>query len=160
MRRYLAMSFAIAAACGLSSTGASAAPRSAGFTAYTQAAAHTLPDPQGPFAALLPATQAQIDAAYAINASLDLWRVCSWTGHEAAAAVFVDWARTHTVGDTMAPASLKPVRAWKSFGVISAARTSLPDTGFNTAPGRCDVTRATRARLQADMERYATDLNW
>lgn len=159
MHRLLAISLALPVAIAAALPGVAHANHHSEASAYRGGEVRGLPDPFQPALRLIPATASQIDAAMALNASLDLWRICSWTGHEASAAVFNTWTRTHSVGDPLAPTSSRGIPAWKSFGVISASRTSLPDTGFNTAPGRCDVTRATRARLQAEMERQAVDIN-
>jgi len=130
---------------------------------YVSPESRYLPDPQHDDHAVWPAGPREIAIASALNRTLDLWRTCSWRGQEEAAAAFVAWSRTHTIGQRDRVAGLDAVPAWKPFARASAQHvTYLEDTddgkGFNQQPIRCDVTQGERAAMREDMDVQAREL--
>lgn len=133
---------------------------------YVSPESRYLPDPQHDDHAVWPAGPREIAIASALNRTLDVWRTCSWRGQEEAAAAFVAWSRTHTVGQRDRVAGLDAVPAWKPFARASAQHvTYLEDAdakdganGFNQQPIRCDVTQGERAAMREDMDTQAREL--
>jgi hypothetical protein len=131
---------------------------------YVSPESRYLPDPQHDDHPVWPANPREIAIASRLNATLDLWRTCSWRGQEEAAAAFVAWSRTHTVVDHHAMSSSDPIPAWKAFGRASAQhitfldKTDENENGFNQQPMRCDVTQGERAEMRTDMDTQAHEL--
>lgn len=109
-----------------------------------------LPDPERPGCVPLPASAAENIIAEKLNASLDIWRTCGWSGYEEPVAAFVAWSRTHVTPDPMDPTHVQV--AWKPYARASFGRTeALTDP---IARSRyCADLRPERTQMRADMDR-------
>jgi len=117
---------------------------------YVSAETAYLPDPWRPGREPWPASSAENVIAEALNASLDVWRTCGWSGSEEPAAAFVAWSRTHLTADPKDPAHIQI--AWKPYGRESFGRTEALTDPIERSRYCSDV-RPERTQMRADMDR-------
>lgn len=109
-----------------------------------------LPDPARPGREPWVASNAENVIAEALNASLDTWRACGWSGYEEPAAAFVAWSRTHVTPDPKDPAHVQI--AWKPYSRASFGRTESLTDPIERSRYCADV-RPDRTQMRADMDR-------
>lgn len=109
-----------------------------------------LPDPWRPGRTPWVASNAEDVIASALNASLDVWRTCGWSGSEEPSAAFVAWSRTHVTTDSKDPTHVQI--AWKPYGRASFDRTEALTDPIERSRYCADV-RPNRTQMRADMDR-------
>lgn len=114
-----------------------------------------LPDPERPGRIPWNASPAEAVAADALNATLDIWRTCGWSGYEQPAAAFVAWSRTHMAKDRIDPTYSQI--AWKPYSRVSFGRTEALTDPIERSR-YCAEVRPQRTELRADMERHMDTL--
>jgi hypothetical protein len=108
-----------------------------------------LPDPIHSDAKSWIATDEENRVASELNASLDEWRTCGWSGYEQPAAAFVAWSRTHLERDPADPDTL--TIAWKPMAYESVTRTEdLSDPRDRSV--HCAEIRPDRAAMRVKMD--------
>lgn len=123
--------------------------------AYISLDSQYLPDPQHADHVVWAGEKGEAIIADDLNKSLDIFRVCGWTGQERAAASFIAWSRTHTVPDEVAQG--REQIAWQPMALDSFERTK-PMEEQKGRSAFCGDALEHQQQIRADMYRQVDSL--